>query len=140
MVSLLGGLFFALAPLAVQPGTRGVLAGGCLLLCAVFWLLLWRVASLPLTGAVLVAAWAASTMTGLAALGLGSGVHSQVLGVWPLLITVAAVIASVRAAALLAPAARRWPPRLAVDELTRGCPRLRRPAARHGCCRWRRSH
>ena len=117
-VSLGGGLAFALLPLALQPGMRAVLVAGCLLLCGEFLLLLWRVASLPLAGAVLVAAWTASVITGLAALGLGSGVHSPVLGYWPLLIAVTAVLASVRSAAVLTAACVAMAAGLALNELT----------------------
>jgi PAS domain S-box-containing protein len=122
VVSLGGLLMFGLLPLALQPGTRAVLAGGCLLMCAVFMLLLWRVASLPLAGAVRVAAWAASALTGLVALGLGSGIHSQILGYWPLLITVTAVLASTRSAAVLTAACASMATGLALNELTQRMP------------------
>ncbi len=122
VVSLGGVLVFGLLPLALQPGTRAVLAGGCLLLCAVFVLLLWRVASLSLAGAVRVAAWAASALMGLVALGLGSGVHSQVLGYWPLLITVTAVVAGARSAAVLTAACAAMAAGLALNEATQPLP------------------
>ncbi len=121
-MSLGGTLVFGLLPLALQPGTRAVLTGGCLLLCVVFVLLLWQVVSLPLAGAVRVAAWAASAMTGLIALGLGSGVHSQLLGYWPLLITVTAVLASSRSAAALTAACAAMAAGLALNEVTQWLP------------------
>ncbi len=122
VVSLVGVLVFGLLPLPLQPGTRAALAGACLLLGAVFVLLLWRVASLPLAGAVRAAAWAASALTGLVALGLGSGVHSQVLGYWPLLITVTAVLAGAGSAALLTAACAAMAVGLALNEGTQWLP------------------
>ena len=127
-VSLVGALVIGLQPLALQPGTRAVLAGGCVLLCGAFALLLWRVASLPVAGAVGAAAWAASAMTGLVALGLGSGVHSQVLGYWPLLITVTAVLARARAAAALTAACAAMAAGLAWNEATQWLPTAAAPS------------
>jgi PAS domain S-box-containing protein len=116
VVSLVGALVFGLLPLALQPGTRTALVGGSVLLGAVFVLLLWQVASLPLAGAVRAAAWSASALTGLVALGLGSGVHSQVLACWPLLITVTAVLAGAGSAAALTAACAAMAAGLALNE------------------------
>ena len=122
VVALVGVLVFGMLPLALQPGMRAALAGACLLLGALFVLLLWRVAALPLAGAVRTAAWAASALTGLVALGLGSGVHSQVLGCWPLLITVTAVLAGAGSASLLTAACAAMAVGLALNEGTQWLP------------------
>jgi len=127
-VSLGGVLVYGLFPLALQPDMRIALAGGCLLLVAMFALMIWHTASLDLAKAVLLAAWAACAMTGLTALGLGSGVHSQVLGYWPLLISLVAVLASVPAATMLALACAAMGVALALNESAHWLPMDAAPA------------
>ncbi len=128
-VSFGGVLVYGLLPLALQPGMRSLLVGGCLLLCAMFWLLRWRAAALPLGNTVLVAAWSASTMTGLAALGLGSGVQSLVLGYWPVLTALVAVLASLRAAIALAAACALMAGALAFNDVMQWLASAARPVA-----------
>ena len=100
-VSLGGVVFYGLLPLALEPGMRPLLVIGCLIVGAMFAGLIWRGAAWPMTATVQFAAWAGAAMAGVAALCLGTGVHSQVLGYWPLLIAVVSVLASVAAAAAL---------------------------------------
>ena len=95
-VSFGGALVYGLFPLTLRPGMRPVLAGGCLLLCAMFVWLRARTEALTLNRGVLIGAWGGCAMTGLAAYALGSGVHSQVLGYWALLVAVVAVPIVVR--------------------------------------------
>ncbi|HRI17833.1 MAG TPA: PAS domain S-box protein, partial [Burkholderiaceae bacterium] len=98
---------------------RPLLVLGCLLVGLMFAGLRWRGAGLPLAGSVQLAAWCGAVMAGVAALGLGTGVHSQVLGYWPLLVMVVAVLASVRAAAVLAGACMGLTLALAANESMR---------------------
>jgi PAS domain S-box-containing protein len=100
-VALAGVASYGLLPPALGPGMRPLLVLGCLMVAAVFAALLWSGKKLPLAGSVQFAAWIGAAMTGIAAQALGTGVHSQVLGHWPLLIAVVAVIAGVRPASAL---------------------------------------
>ena len=100
-VSLGGVAAYGLLPLALGSGAQTLLVLGCLGVALLFGALLWRGAALPLRVTVQVAAWGGAAMAGVAALCLGSGVHSQVLAYWPLLIAVVAVLAGTRAAAAL---------------------------------------
>ena len=121
-VSLGGVVAYAILPLHVSMAARGLLVGGCLLMGVIFALLYWRADRLPPTTSVLLAAWAACAMTGVVALGLGSGVHTQVLGYWPLLIALVAVLGSLRAAAKLTAACAAMAAALALLEVTHGLP------------------
>ena len=104
LVSLGGAAAYGLLPIALHGGMQPVLVLGCLLVALMFAGLRWRGVALPLALSVQLAAWCGAAMAGVAALGLGTGVHSQVLGYWPLLVAVVAVLASVRAATVLAAA------------------------------------
>ncbi|MCO5124089.1 MAG: PAS domain S-box protein [Rhizobacter sp.] len=121
-VSIGGVIAYAVLPLAVSTAARGLLVGGCLLMALIFALLHWRADRLPLERAVLVAAWVACVITGVMAIGLGGGVHTQVLGYWPLLIALVAVLGSVRAAAALMVACALMAAALALMEVTQGLP------------------
>ena len=101
-LSLGGVIAYAALPLAVPAAARGLLVGGCALLALMFAVLYWGAHRLPLVKAVIGSLWAASVMTGLSALALGAGVQAQVLGFWPLLVTLVAVLGSEGAAAALA--------------------------------------
>ena len=131
-VSFGGALVYGLFPLTLRPGMRPVLAGGCLLLCAMFVWLRARTEALTLNRGVLIGAWGGCAMTGLAAYALGSGVHSQVLGYWALLVAVVAVLANVRAAVALTLACATMAAALAIDELLHGLPTAARPEGGHG--------
>lgn len=102
LVALGGVGAYGLLPLELGEGMRSLLVWGCLLVALMFAGLRWRGAGLPLARSVQLAAWGGSVMAGVAALGLGTGVHSQVLAYWPLLVAVVAVLANVRAAVALA--------------------------------------
>ncbi|MEO8124363.1 MAG: PAS domain S-box protein [Burkholderiales bacterium] len=98
------------------------LGGACLLMGVIFALLHWRADRLPPTTSVLLAAWVACAMTGIVALGLGSGVHTQVLGYWPLLIALVAVLGNLRAAAMPTAACAAMAAALALLEVAHGLP------------------
>ncbi len=121
-VSFGGVAAYALLPLSVSAAARGLLVGSCLLIGLFFALLHWKADRLPLVNSVLLAAWVACATTGLTALGLGSGVHTQVLGYWPLLIALVAVVGSLRAAAVLTAACALMAAVLALIEITLGLP------------------
>ena len=115
-VSLGGVVAYGMLPLALEPGMRPLLVAGCLLVGLMFAGLRWRGAGLPLAGSVQVSAWCGALMAAIAALCLGTGLHSQVLGYWPLLVAVVAVLASVRAAAALTAACAAMMCALALNE------------------------
>ena len=115
-VALGGAAAYGLLPLALGPGMRPLLVGGCLLVALLFAALRWRGTALTLGGSVQIGSWAGAGMAGVAALCLGTGVHSQVLGYWPLLVCVVAVLASVRAAAALAAGCLAMTAALALNE------------------------
>jgi len=121
-LSFVGAVVFALPKVALQPGLREWLVGGCLLACAVFLLLVWLADRLPLEKTVLVAAWVGCVTIGAATHVLGAGTRTPLLGIWPLLIAVAAVLASVPSAALLAVACAAFGAALAIDEASHPLP------------------